>query len=104
MVVPWRRSVDLWSLRCPDLSVPHARGYTSHDVQLMRDIYECALLYLGVALRHPGAQALCVQLGMPGQRRSFTTPVPETLTPSPESHGCPPFSSLTFQYRVAVGL
>src|SRR5215467_14532950 len=36
----------------------------------MRDVYECALLYLGVALRHPGAQAFCVQLGMPGQRRA----------------------------------
>ena len=36
----------------------------------MRDVYECAVLYLGMALRHPGAEALCVQLGMPGQRRA----------------------------------
>ena len=34
----------------------------------MRDVHEYALLDLGVALRHPGAQALCVQVGMPGER------------------------------------
>ena len=53
------------SLRFHVLSLPHGRGHPSQDVQLMRDVQECTLLDLGVALRYPGAQTLCVQLGCP---------------------------------------
>ena len=34
----------------------------------MRHIDECTLFYLGVALGHPAAQALCIQVGMSGER------------------------------------
>ena len=33
----------------------------------MRDVHECALLYLSVALRHPGRKALSVQGWMPAK-------------------------------------
>ena len=33
----------------------------------MRDVHECALLYLGMALRNPGRKALSVQVWMPCQ-------------------------------------
>src|SRR5215510_1926537 len=33
----------------------------------MRDVHQCALLYLGVALRNPGRKALSVQVWMPGK-------------------------------------
>src|SRR5438105_15759694 len=35
----------------------------------MGDVHECTLLDLGVALRYPGAKALCVQVGMPGEHQ-----------------------------------
>src|SRR5688572_4788937 len=37
-------------------------GHTSQNIQLMRDVHECTLLYLTVALRNPGRKALCVQV------------------------------------------
>src|SRR5438093_9673160 len=43
------------------------RRHTSQQVQLMRDVHECALLYLGMALRNPGRKALSVQVWMPCQ-------------------------------------
>src|SRR2546428_3786325 len=33
----------------------------------MRDVHECALLYLRVALRNPGRKALSVQVWIPGK-------------------------------------
>src|SRR5713101_3959191 len=35
----------------------------------MGDVHECTLLDLGAALRYPGAYALCLQVGMPGEHQ-----------------------------------
>src|SRR4030095_1117576 len=52
----------------PSLSGLSARRrHTSQHIQLMRDVHQRALLYLGVALRNPGRQALSVQVWMPSK-------------------------------------
>src|SRR2546425_6707832 len=55
------RPLTLVSLPC----IPNRRGHTSQNVQLMRDVHERALLYLGVALCNPGRKAPSVQMWMP---------------------------------------
>src|SRR5215471_6384478 len=62
--------IQIQTLRIPARSLPDRRGDACQDVQLMRDVRERTPLYLGVALRHPAAQTLCVQLGVPGERRA----------------------------------
>src|SRR3989442_10449615 len=47
--------------------ITRRRGHTSQQVQLMRDVHQRALLYLGVALRNPGRKAPSVQMWMPCQ-------------------------------------
>src|SRR5712691_8312428 len=61
-------SVDIRPLTIVSLfRITRRRGHTSQKVQLMRDVHERALLYLGVALRNPGRKALSVQVWMPCQ-------------------------------------
>src|SRR5712691_7076162 len=61
-------SVDIRPLTIVSLfRITRRRGHTSQQVQLMRDVHERALLYLGVALRNPGRKAPSVQICMPGK-------------------------------------
>src|SRR5437867_1654312 len=63
-----RCSVDMRPLAIVSLlSITKRRGHASQNVQLMRDVHECALLYLSVALRKPGRKALSVQVWIPGK-------------------------------------